>query len=690
MNKDQEKDLPGTGWQLLLLAGILIALSYGSVTTRGGYADDFAFLAYSSTHSYVDAVLNWSNTFNSRISQGVMMPLLLKGLAGDTPGSINWSVFHAIGLVTFAISVFLLYKIMQLFNLPWQASIVTLLVFSLNPIKNEAVMWPATIVGYIIPLCIFLLATWLFFSDAKHRTETVPGQLLTGLLFLFSLFAIEQLFPLFILVIAMRLLFFSFSRQQLIIIITTTVVFTAVYILVTFSGKTTERMDPFLNIDTSSLASHTINVLAGSLTDLLAHTPRILLDSYYRANLIEAGQSPAFILTIFTIACLSFVLYHRVGKTRHPAAKTEKQLLLLFSAGILVYLATLSPFMVLSYHVAARALYIPSLGIALMSGAGFAYLTLKTRYNWQNILLTGALSILLAMFVLINIFSEKDFARQWTLEQEIIGYVSSVRDSIPDGTELSIFNVPKTYGPSPDFVNRFGFNGIVNWIIPGRNLYGETQNDFSEVFEIPDNPGAVEELTIYPAQGKWLLTWTPAGVVRVTSLKLYNTPDNSNTTVEKPDTTVETHTAAPGELYGLVSMPDQGANYNDSFSVTASTLIQIPQIDVGLLQIHVAGPGASDSKLRLILHARLMNGLVRPYDTSVSLRYGFHPASGGYSKYFFISELSSVEALRISLSSAKENLTVHQKESPTGKQDASANRMPAKALTGKFTEIQFF
>ena len=685
MNDVQGTSLLRSRWLLLVLAGVLIALSYGSVTTRGGYADDFAFLAYSSTHSYIDAVLNWSSTFNSRISQGVMMPLLLKGLAGDTPGSIHWGAFHAIGLVTFAISIFLLYKIMQLFKLPWQASIITLLVFSLNPIKNEAVMWPATIVGYIIPLCIFLLATWLFFRAAKNRTEAFPGQLFTGLLFLFSLFAIEQLFPLFILVIAMRLVFFSCSRQQLAIIITTTLVFTAVYILVTFSGKTTERMDPFLNIDTSSIASHIMNVLGGSLTDLLGHTPRILLDPYYRADLLAAGRSPAFMLAILTIASLSIVFYRRTVGTSSPAAKTEKQLFLLFTTGLLVYLATLSPFMILSYHIAARALYLPSLGIALMSGAVFAYLSLKTRYNWQNILLTGALSILLALFVLINLFSEKDFARQWRLEQDIINYISSVRDDLPDGTELSIFNVPKTYGPSPGFVNRFGFNGIVNWIIPGRNLYGETQNDFSDVFEVPNNPGGIDGLTIYPAQGKWVLTWTPDGVVRVKSLTLYNTTDDSNITVKKPVTTMKTHTTKPGELYGLVSLPNKSATYNDLFPVTASTLIQIPQINVGLLQIHIAEPGANDRKLRLILHARHMDGLVRPYDSPVSLRYGFHPASGGYSKYFFISDFSSVKALHISLTSKKENLTVRQEESPPGKQDTSV-----KIRTEKSAGILFF
>ena len=675
---------------LLALTGILIILSYGSVTTRGGYADDFAFLAYSSTHSYIDAVLSWSSTFNSRISQGVMMPLLQKWLTADAPDSIHWTAIHVAGLLAFVASVFLLYKIMQLFRIPWQASITAILIFSLNPIKAEALLWPATIIGYIFPLCIFLFTTWFYFRNAKHQMETPVRLIISVLLFVFCLFAIEQLFPLLVLVVAMRLVFFNTSRQQLVATITGTLLITIIYGLVTFSGKTTERLDPFTGINTSSIVSHSIDVLKSSLTDLVGHTPRILIDPYFHSELLEAGDSAAFMLATFTIAILMIVLFRRLNNEDGPARHADTKLLLLFATGALIYLATISPFMVLSYYIAIRALYIPSLGIALMAGAIFAFLAIRARHQWQNIILTGPLAMILVVFVLVNIFSQNDFSRQWLLEQDILDYVSSVKNDIPENTELSIFNVPKTYGPSPGFVNRFGFNGIVNWIVPGKGLYGETQKDFSDVFSIPDTAEHIDDLKIQPAPGKWVLVWTPRGVMRVTGLRLYNAANNETTAARDTHAEQSGHKTASGDLYGLVSTPGQSAVYSNGILVTVKTLINLPQIDAGLLQIQVTGQNVDDAQLRLVLHASNMDGRIQPYDTTVSLRNGFQPAAAGYYKYFLISDISSIKTLRVSLTSKTDSLTLRNQQNPATAYNTSKIRAPAAAQTTEAPGILFF
>lgn len=690
MNNMKDSEFPNARKLLLALAGILIVLSYGSVTTRGGYADDFAFLAYSSTHTYIDAILGWSSTFNSRISQGVMMPLLLKGLGGDAPGNMHWAAIHVAALLALVISVFLLYRIMQLFLLPWQASIAAILIFSLNPIKSEALMWPATIVGYIIPLCVFLFSTWFFFRNAKHQTETAARLIISALLFVFCLFAIEQLFPLFILVVAMRLVFFNTSRQQLIYSISGTLLISAIYLLVTFSGKTTERMDPFMDINTTSIISHTMYVLRSSLTDLIGHTPRILIDPYFHSDLIEAGQSVVFMLAILTIAAAMVILYRHLNNAGKPAMHTEKRLLLLFSTGILIYLATLSPFMVLSYYIAARALYIPSLGIALMAGAVFAFLAIRAKHRWQNIVLAGSLAMLMVVFVLVNLFSQNDFSRQWSLEQDIIDYVSSIKEDIPENTELSIFNVPKTYGPSPGFVNRFGFNGIVNWIHPGKSLYGETQNDFSDVLRIPETIGHTNNMKIQAAQERWVLAWTPAGIMRITGLNLSSAPNNETTVAGKAHAEQSGLETTPGDLYGVVSTPGQSAVYSDGTLVTIKTLIHLPQIDAALLQILVTGEEVNNEQLRLILHARNTDNLVQPYDMKVSLRNGFQPGASGYSKYFLVSDISSIKALHVSLTSKRDNLSLRSEQHSANSHGTSKIYAPKETQTQETPGIIFF
>ena len=642
----------GTTWFLLLTVLFLVGLSYGRIMTRGGYADDFAFLAYSTTNSYMDAALGWISTFNSRISQGIIMPLLLKGLSSNHPSGFHWGIYHAIGLAAFAITIVYIYRVLSLFNIPWHVSFVAISIFALNPVKNEALLWPATIVGYILPLCFFVVATWLYFDRAKRNTNTLLVRIIYSFLFVISILSIEQLLPLFVVVVAIRLVFLGFSQRQLVANLSAILLVASIFLLITISGRTTERIDRFTAIDIGSVPSHIVNVLAGSVIEILGHAPRILLDPYYHSELSSAALSAGYIFSAFVIISSAAWFSRRLVGMPGKTPGSTRILVLLVVTGIIIWFSSLSPFMVLSYYVPARSLYIPSLGAALIAGAVFGYICIILQQRWQRAVMVSAFSFLLAVYVLINRYSEQDFALQWENEKLIIDYIDANKDQIPEGTELAIFNVPRTHGPTPGFVNRYAFNGMVNWIAPGRNLEGHTLKDFSDIFQIPVDISQHNQYSVHPQENYWALLWTPDSVMRLGSIKLLRDQNALSTAASNVVTSsAESSGIQPVELSGIIRSVNRSAYYNGDISVHVTSMIIAPQIDSGLVQVSVKGPALMQNKYRLILHARHPDGSSIPYDVTLSPDRGFQEGNTGFSKYFFIENFSCVDTLQISLTS---------------------------------------
>jgi hypothetical protein len=635
---------------LLLGILLLIILSYGRIMTRGGYADDFSFLAYSTSNTYLDAALGWISTFNSRISQGIMMPVLLKGLSTNSITGFHWGLLHAIGLSAFLATMVFIYRIFSLFNIPGHVSFVALSIFALNPVKNEALLWPATIVGYILPLCLFSAASWLYFSSAKHDTATAAKIAGYSLLFVFSILSIEQLLPLFLVVVAIRMIFLALNRKQFVANLTGTFLVIAIFALVTFAGKTTERIDRFTALDLASIPAHIMNILAGSVIEILGYTPRILLDPYYHPDLFSAAFSAGYILSIAAIIIISVWFYRSMDTVPGKSPHNKRMPMYLVAAGTCIWISSLTPFMVLSYYVPARSLYIPSLGVALVAAALFGYIYAKLQNGIPRAVLSSAFSVLLAAYVLINLYSEQDFAHQWENEKLIIDFVDSKKDRIPVGTELAIFNVPHSEGPTPGFVNRYTFNGMLNWIAPERKLQGHTLKDFSDIYRIPESISQYTRYSVPPLDNYWALLWTPESVLRLGNIKLVREQNDLQAHEPGMDTGDFEYSGSQAvDLTGLVRPINQAGQYNNDMSIHVNTMIIMPQIDSGLVQVSVDGTDITEDKYRLVLHALHQDGSSKPYDLTLSREKGFRESATGLSKYVFINDFFSVSSLQFSL-----------------------------------------
>ncbi|MCK4824078.1 hypothetical protein KA005_50460, partial [bacterium] len=361
------------GWCVVILI-LSTVISYGYFWTRGGYGDDFVFLAYSTSHSYGDAVRHWGDSFNSRISQGVVMPLLMKGLAGSNPEGFHWGIFHGIGIIALFLTVFLMNEILRIFNIPWRVRLIACLFFALHPIKNEAIFWPAAIVGYVLPFLVFLFASRIYLARAKQGDETTTSLIVVFILILFSMFSIEQLVPLFSVLVLIRLLFFKAPRIQIMSNLLGLILLAVIFIIVTSSGSTTDRIEqhPFPGI--ASLPTQIMSVLSNSSVDVLNYPFRILLDSYYWKELLSVVIGFDFLLVAISLIFLFWLLTHRVSPENCNPNFTPKMLRPLFLAGFIIWTITLSPFMVTSYYIPNRALYIPLFGFSIMVAVLYEYI----------------------------------------------------------------------------------------------------------------------------------------------------------------------------------------------------------------------------------------------------------------------------------------------------------------------------
>jgi hypothetical protein len=418
------------------------------------------------------------------------------------------------------------------------------------------------------------------------------------------------------------------------------------FLLITFAGKTTERMDPFAQLTPWDVPMRAVEVVLGAFQDLLASAPRILLDPFFREDIVAAVLSAGFVVALLATIAL-FLLMRRTAAAEHPTART---LLWTLVSGLAVFLAALSPFMVISYYIPARALYLPSLGLALMVGSFAAWSTRFLRAQVSRNFFAGTVASVTLLFVLINQYAQHDFARGWELEKGIIEALASERNAIPEGTEISIHNIPRNFGPTPDFHNRFALNGIINWLAPGRSLSGTTLRDFSDVFALPEDVSAVTHSKIYPSERDWILLWSPIGIYRIATLVLERDGHNNDSL----PTAVDQSGTRPSriesiQLKGSVTPLELQARYDGDLQVGLSGIITNKHFDLALLPVTIAGTAALERKLHLYAHAHHTNGIKVPYDASVSERGGFTAQTDGYTKYLFLRNWSSIEKVRISL-----------------------------------------
>ena len=571
------------------------------------------------------------------------MPLLMKVLVGSNPESFHWEIFHAVGILAFLLTVLLMNKILQIFNIPWRVRLIACLFFALHPVKNEAILWPAAIVGYVLPFLVFLFASWIYLVWAKQGRETITSLIVVLILILFSIFSIEQLVPLFSVLVFVRLLFFKPPRIQMMSNILGFILLTAIFAIVTFSGATAERIErhPFPSI--ASLPTHIMSVLSNSSVGILSYPFRILLDSCYWRELLSVVIGFDFLLVAILLTFLFWLLIRHFSSESCNLNLTPKMLRALFLVGFIIWIITLSPFMVTSYYIPNRALYIPLFGFSIMVAVLYEYIFQNVGKRWQKIALAAGLTGFLGIFVLINIYTQNDFEKEWRVEKQIITYLANTKKEILPNTEINLLNL--SYA-SPSLRNDYALNGIAQWIFQGKNISGSTLKNLSEIFSFPIDFNSSDCIELSPQKNNWVLFWSDDHLVRVKKIHLFhnqnNVPKQIMNVVKAPRGTKQ-----PVDLEALVLPLDMSAQY-DNYEVKAKDIIFLKQLDIGLLRISIKGNGIADNRLRLLVHANY-EGTKLPYDQNVSSRTGFQFQGKECTRDFFIKDFSKLKSLEISL-----------------------------------------
>lgn len=617
--------LPWTAWILLLT---FVGLSYGEFWARGGYADDFAFLAYSHSHTYWEALLQWGDRFNSRYTQAVLMPALMKAFATQSPPDFHWIGFHLLGLGAFLLALALLGRILALFSAPVPLQLVALFLFALHPVKGEALLWPATIVGYILPATLFTLGAWAYLLSAT-RSRSSPALIAVAIaMFILGMFAIEQLVVLIPLLVLVRLLSLESNTRQRIAHIAMAVGLIGLFLLATAAGRTSEKLSAFTAPPLAELPSHMFGVLLKASDDLITLPYRYLLDPFYWPDLAESWSAPV-VAVLGVAALLTAGILVKVG----PCSGNRRGAVPALSTGLLLLLAPLVPFLLLTYYLPVRAMYLPSWGFALVAGG--VYCVLADRWKLLRIPLASLFAAVLLSYGMVNLYLQRDFAEFWRFESRFLGQLSALSPTFPDGADVHLFNVPEELGPAPGLVDRFTFHGMLNWIDPARGLEGNTVSDLSDIFDLDALASGKSDL-VRPAAGRVALFWLDGQLLPIDQFGI----SNASARLDKQG--------------GSLLMRDfplrLSASYRDGYHLELTRLWMGPPGTLAILALRVRSPNPSDRGLRLVLHGIDGSGQVVPLDVSVSDRTGFQWHDDAWERFVPIYRPQRFQRLRLSLS----------------------------------------
>ncbi len=634
----------------MILLIILVVISYGDITSRGGYLDDFSFVCYTKSQSYLEAVWNWSQHYNSRISQGVILPGLLTLSDLDKPGTYNWSMFHCIGILAFLVSLFFINRILVVVNVPMRARLVTLLIFALHPVKNQALLWPATIAGYVIPFMIFSLATWFYLARAKMVQEKVWSLLVAFSLILFSVLAIEQLLPLAVFIVVLRLLMFPAERRHLVLNLSGLVVVISSFVASALLGKTAEKVSNRSGLDLLQLVTHAFETSVSAVKRILEHPIQIALDRYYWDALLEAAGNILFPVAVIVLLILMAVIALRKAECGIDKAPMLK-LVLVAACGGLLFLVTLSPLMVVNYYLPLRALYIPLLGAAIVTGAMFEMLWQKCFQNWLRntvVALTGGITV---VFILINLLDQHGMDKYWSMEKSIIKTLQQIKHEVPSNTEINLYNIPKTVAPVAGIVDYFTFPSITNWVFNDETVTGSTLVDLSDVYPIHETLNVNENVNFATPDDHVVLFWQNNGLTCIEGLQLQKIP---STIVEnyKWHQILKIGSTHPEreKIHGFYYPVVHEKNYGGGYKIQIKNPIVSSGTDVIFLPTKIKVGSNKNERLRLIVHVKRAGKPVKAYDQSVAYFAGFTAETGGFKKTIIIPEVKDIELISISLS----------------------------------------
>jgi hypothetical protein len=598
---------PEAGLVLLGAALLMTLLTSGRIWERGGYADDFALLDYTLSRSYVEAVSQWTSTFNSRFSQSVLVPGVINMLAGEQPGTFNWTLYHGLGVAGILLTLYFFYRLLDVARVPGRIAGLACLLYALYPVKAAALFWPSTIVTYVLPTMVFTGATWWYLRLARDGSVGLLRGLVLSGLYLFALFSIEQLAPLFVLVLAARLLLFKPKRSALWSEGGVAMAIVATFVLATFAGGTSQRLGKHI-----AEVIQPLEPFREAGYTLLTYIPQLLLDPHYRGDVANALAMPEFVAALLLLILVCAWIYQRV----HAMPESRAGILshtTIFWAGLLIGLAPLTPFMIIAYGVPVRALYIPLLGLTLAAAALLdGGLTRMAGWGRAGVLACAALAGVAA--VAVGLSAEVSFRNQWHLTQEIMAEVNGLRGELHQGDRIVLVNLPPDLEISPGLRDEFTFNGMVRWLNPGRDVTGTTTLSLSEAFGVNYHSEHVQARLV-PQARDHVIYVRGNEVLRIQEITALQDAATLHEALTKGDIS---------PLVGKLIPVNREVNYGADISVRVDGLLLLPQLDTAVLALSVKAP--------LELRHRILVGAYDAAGTRSGARQGscrlIHAANG--------------------------------------------------------------
>lgn len=464
---------------------LLTIMSYGAFYDRGPCNDDFINANKVAGHSFYDMTYNWSIKRDSRLTQVVTMPLMYHLFSADSFLNYHWDYFHLTGLLLHVGNIILIYLILSIFDLPLFMRTCVALLFAIHPIKNETILWPVDIMGYVVPFFIFLMCTYVYFLLAKkqYRRDGLYSLLIFVIWFI-PVFAVEQILPIIPVVMAVRYLTFPFRKKHLLLQGICIVILTASFVLITFSGGTAEKVvsetgGKGLYFDLQNVYSS-----MSSLFDRIVRLHWYPPFSYDSTKLIKSIFSCSTTPLLFGVAVLAAILcVVLLNKNRPPesgSANNIKKCFGVLLSGVLITILPLTPLLLVRFGIPGRTTYIPLIGISLIiaallscSGELLHSLFDKKKYKALRTPLFLVGVCLFILFVvgcsLINFTQQNAHSKSWEIKKHVLSTVKEMFPTVPLDAKFYIFGLPRRIGPSEVF-NNYGITSAFNLLYPNKRV----------------------------------------------------------------------------------------------------------------------------------------------------------------------------------------------------------------------------
>ena len=617
----------------LPLACLLVVLSYGDVGSRGGYGDDFVLLEYSVSREYVDAVLQWPSRFNSRLGQAVTGTFLYQIFSGDGAADYHWWGFHLLALISLAVILIAMNGVLEVVGVPTIGRIAAVLLIALHPAKNQALMWPATIFGYMLPMAGLLTATWFYYRCARSGRESPIGLLTVAVIALWTMLSLEQFVPLVILVVFFRLMIWRPERWRLLSHLAGLAVLLGVFVASVLAGGTSGRMARFAFNGAADVVQHAGTTLFGAGRYLLVEPFRPLLDPDYTQDVLGVVASPWFAAVLLLVGLAAWKLM-KLPAEDVVSNRKIRQLLFVAGAGALVIMSGLLPMLAVKYYLPERAIAIPLVGFALTVAAGFLFLWhLAPARVWRGVLAVG-LAVVLVAYTVADFWTQRAYAQYWHTQKILIEAVEADTATMAPRETIALFNFPRSYTGVPSLINDFSFPALVRWT-SGKDIVGNALGDLFDILQVsPESAGV-----LIPPAGVHLLWYATEGPEAISGLRPAVTEQPLPTTGGNHDD----DRSASGMIGYRRYAVDIETRYPNGARLQVAELYRIPSLDSAALRVHLSAPGVT--RQRLTVHAVEQSSVPRLFDRWLDDK----DADGEMNATVLVNGISEVTEIRVGL-----------------------------------------